>query len=65
MAPAPLAGLALRAHLEEAAQTALNVADKIIAALEWIDGSDTPQGIGTARIPAQPTLPPRSRRSSA
>ena len=33
----PLAGLALRAHLEEAAQTALDAADKIIAALDRIE----------------------------
>ncbi|MCJ2011805.1 hypothetical protein [Methylobacterium sp. J-076] len=39
-APAPLAGLALRACLEEAAQTALDAADKIIAALDRIDGED-------------------------
>ncbi|WP_342167028.1 hypothetical protein [Methylobacterium sp. SD21] len=49
--PAPLAGLALRAHLEDAAQTALDAADKIIAALDRIDGSDTPQGIETASAP--------------
>ncbi|MCJ2023971.1 hypothetical protein [Methylobacterium sp. J-067] len=38
-APVPLAGLALRAHLEEAAQTALDAADKIIAALDRIKDS--------------------------
>jgi hypothetical protein len=36
----PLAGIGLRAHLEEAAQTALDAADKIIAALDRIDGAD-------------------------
>ncbi|MCJ2023854.1 hypothetical protein [Methylobacterium sp. J-067] len=41
-APAPLAGLALRAHLEQAAQTALDAADKIIAALDRIkDDAET------------------------
>ena len=50
-APAPLAGLALRAHLEDAAQVALDAADKIIAALDRIDGSDAPQGIETALEP--------------
>ena len=37
---APLAGLALRAHLEGAAQTALDAADRIIAALDRIEGAD-------------------------
>ncbi|MCJ2024967.1 hypothetical protein, partial [Methylobacterium sp. J-067] len=32
---------ALRAHLEDAAQTALDAADKIIAALDRIDGAET------------------------
>ena len=34
----PLAGAALRASLEEAAQTALNAADRIIAVLDRMDG---------------------------
>jgi hypothetical protein len=34
----PLAGLALRASLEEAAQVALDAADKIIAVLDGMDG---------------------------
>lgn len=37
--PPPLAGAGLRAHLEEAAQTALDAADKIIAALDRLDGT--------------------------
>lgn len=50
--PAPvLAGVALREHLEGAAQTALDAADKIIAALDRLDGSDAPQGIETAPEP--------------
>lgn len=52
-APAPLAGLALRAHLEDAAQVALDAADKIIAALDRIEGTD---GTETVLDP-QPTLP--------
>lgn len=36
--PEPLAGAALRARLEEAAQTALDAADRIIAALDHLDG---------------------------
>ncbi|MCJ2097677.1 hypothetical protein, partial [Methylobacterium sp. E-046] len=35
---APLAGAALRASLEEAAQTALDAADRIIAVLDHMDG---------------------------
>lgn len=35
---APLAGIDLRVHLEEAAQTALDAADRIIAAPDQIDG---------------------------
>ena len=35
---APLAGAALRASLEEAAQTALDAADRIIAVLDRMDG---------------------------
>ncbi len=51
--PAPvLAGLALREHLEGAAQTALDAADKIIAALDRLDGSDAPQEIKTATDPS-------------
>ena len=50
-APVPLAGLALRAHLEEAAQTALDVADKIIAALDQIDGAAEPEAIETVPAP--------------
>jgi hypothetical protein len=38
--PAPLVGLSLRAHLEEAAQTALDAADKIIAALDLMEDTD-------------------------
>lgn len=37
-APEPLAGSALRASLEEAAQTALDAADRIIAVLDRMDG---------------------------
>lgn len=47
-APVPLAGLALRARLEEAAQTALDAADKIIAALDGIEGGADPQAAETA-----------------
>jgi hypothetical protein len=36
--PAPLTGPALRASLEEAAQIALDAADKIIAVLDGMDG---------------------------
>ncbi|MBE7203714.1 MAG: hypothetical protein INR70_38785 [Parafilimonas terrae] len=36
----PLAGLGLRAHLEEAAQTALDAADRIIAALDLMEDAD-------------------------
>ncbi|MCJ2073432.1 hypothetical protein MKK75_32395 [Methylobacterium sp. J-030] len=36
--PAPLAGPALRASLEEAAQIALDAADRIIAVLDGMDG---------------------------
>ena len=36
--PVPLAGPALRASLEEAAQTALDAADRIIAVLDRMDG---------------------------
>ncbi|WP_267428184.1 hypothetical protein [Methylobacterium sp. GC_Met_2] len=36
--PVPLAGFALRASLEEAAQTALDAADRIIAVLDLMDG---------------------------
>jgi hypothetical protein len=39
-APAPLAGLSLRVHLEEAAQTALDAADRIIAALDLMENAD-------------------------
>lgn len=35
----PLAGTGLRPHLEEAAQTALDAADKIIAALDRLGGT--------------------------
>lgn len=45
----PLTGIDLRAHLEEAAQTALDAADKIIAALDRIDGAD---GEGDASLTA-------------
>ena len=55
-APAPLAGLALRACLEEAAQTALDAADKIIAALDGIEDSTDPQAAETAPTP-RPTMP--------
>ena len=37
--PTPFAGSALRASLEEAAQTALDAADCIIAVLDSLDGS--------------------------
>lgn len=56
----PLTGIGLRAHLEEAAQTALDAADKIIAALDRIE--DT--GDGTAPLmtaiaaPAGEAIPP-------
>ena len=56
-APAPLPGLALRACLEDAAQTALDVVDKIIATLDCLDGSDTPQGIKTAPDPRPADAP--------
>lgn len=36
--PEPLAGADLRASLEEAAQTALDAADRIIAVLDHLDG---------------------------
>ena len=38
----PLAGPALRASLEEAAQTALDAADRIIAVLDSMDGDGDP-----------------------
>jgi hypothetical protein len=50
-APAPLAGLALRAHLEEAAQTALDAADKIIAALDGIEDAAASRATETAPTP--------------
>ncbi len=43
--PEPLTGPALRASLEEAAQTALDAADRIIAVLDGMDGdSDLEDG---------------------
>jgi hypothetical protein len=39
-APPPFAVVDLRAHLEEAAQTVLDAADKIIAALDMMDDAD-------------------------
>jgi hypothetical protein len=53
---APLAGLALRARLEEAAQTALDAADKIIAALDGIEDGAAPHAAETAPTP-RPTMP--------
>ncbi|WP_342167235.1 hypothetical protein [Methylobacterium sp. SD21] len=47
----PLAGPALRACLEDAAQTALDAADKIIAALDRLDGSEATQEIETTSAP--------------
>lgn len=67
---APLAGLALRAHLEDAAQSALDAADSILAALDRIEGAETapdPRPAVTAaqaghvihlREPAAPPAPP-------
>lgn len=56
--PAPvLAGIALREHLEGAAQTALDAADKIIAALDRLDGSDAPQEIEAAPEPRPAASP--------
>lgn len=72
-APVPLAALALRTCLEDAAQTALDAADKLIAAIDLIDGAEAPE-IATApsfkamaahagqvihlREPATPIVPP-------
>ena len=44
----PLAGLALRASLEEAAQTALDAADRIIAVLDRMDGDADQEDGGDA-----------------
>ncbi|MCJ2073393.1 hypothetical protein MKK75_32195 [Methylobacterium sp. J-030] len=46
--PAPLAGPALRASLEEAAQTALDAADRIIAVLVRMDGDADLEDSGDA-----------------
>ena len=48
---APLAGAALRASLEEAAQTALDAADRIIAVLDRMDG-DTDEEDGADAEPS-------------
>ena len=45
---APLAGPALRATLEEAAQTALDAADRIIAVLDCMDGDTNHEDGGDA-----------------
>ena len=45
---APLAGAALRASLEEAAQTALDAADRIIAVLDRMDGDTDDEEGGDA-----------------
>jgi hypothetical protein len=52
-APPPFAVVDLRAHLEEAAQTALDAADKIIAALDHIDGGEAIR----LREPPEPVEP--------
>jgi hypothetical protein len=44
----PLAGAALRASLEEAAQTALDAADRIIAVLDRMDGDADHEDSGDA-----------------
>ena len=44
----PLAGADLRASLEEAAQTALDAADRIIAVLDQMDGDADHEEIGDA-----------------
>ena len=46
--PEPLAGAALRASLEEAAQTALDAADRIIAVLDRMDGDTDHEDGGDA-----------------
>lgn len=51
-APVPLAGTDLRTHLEEAAQTALDAADKIIAALDRMD--EVPASVEAAATATDP-----------
>lgn len=51
-APVTLAGIDLRTHLEEAAQTALDAADKIIAALDRME--EAPAGIEAAKAASDP-----------
>ena len=54
-APEPLAGATLRASLEEAAQVALDAADRIIAVLDGMDGdTDLEDGADTEPSLAAP-----------
>jgi hypothetical protein len=53
--PDPLAGASLRASLEEAAQVALDAADRIIAVLDRMDGdTDLEDGADTVPFLAAP-----------
>ncbi len=55
VASEPLTGAALRASLEEAAQTALDAADRIIAVLDHMDGdADLEDGADTEPSLAAP-----------
>ena len=54
----PLVGIALRAHLEEAAQTALDAADQILAALDQIEGADGEAAPRLRETPAPVDLAP-------
>ena len=56
--PAPLTGPALRASLEEAAQIALDAADRIIAVLDRMDGDadDEDGGDGEPSLAAPENL---------
>ncbi|MGT2488604.1 hypothetical protein ACU4GA_27185 [Methylobacterium oryzae CBMB20] len=47
----PLAGAELRASLEEAAQTALDAADRIIAVLDRLDGDEIPATAAVVELP--------------
>lgn len=53
----PLAGIGLRAHLEETAQTALDAADQILAALDRI-GDDDEAALSLRGAPASVELAP-------
>ncbi len=60
--PAPLTGPDLRASLEEAAQVALDAADRIIAVLDSMDGDADHEDGGTRNRPwPRPRTPPARR----